>query len=116
MTRPPTLIRIIGAADGSPCPFAGQYVSRADCDAHGGRGELETTAHAAMALQFPDSETAIEFWRQQSTRHPTRPDGKPNRPLTAYTCDIGPAENAPDMTPDQFAYALLTALAKHGRK
>jgi hypothetical protein len=50
-----------------------------------GLGEVITTPHADMAKQFADFESAIEFWKQQSKRMPLRPDGKPNRPLTAFS-------------------------------
>ena len=46
---------------------------------------LETTSDKTEAKQFPDMVSAIEFWKQQSKILPFRPDGKPNRPLTAFT-------------------------------
>jgi hypothetical protein len=50
-----------------------------------GRGHLRVTNNKGDAKQFADLEAALEFWKQQSKRLPLRPDGKPNRPLTAFT-------------------------------
>ena len=82
------LIRIVAHADGRPCPLAGQYVVSFDPDQHRGRGHLDTTRKIDNAMHFTDEVSAFEFWRQQSTVTPTRPDGKPNRPLTAYTVEM----------------------------
>jgi hypothetical protein len=51
-------------------------------------GSLTTTADPTQARSFNSMEAALEFWRQRSTSCPTRPDGKPNRPLTAFTVSI----------------------------
>ena len=64
------------------------YVRFFDPDAHGGRGNLVTTADPARARQFDSAIEAGNFWRQQSKVRPLRPDGKPNRPLTAYSVVI----------------------------
>ena len=50
-----------------------------------GRGEVFVTTLKQEAKQFADLEAALEFWKQQSKRMPLRPDGKPNRPLTAFS-------------------------------
>jgi hypothetical protein len=59
----------------------------------GGRGHAEWTFVGREALRFGSSREAFEFWRQQSRTRPLRPDRQPNRPLTAFTCDI---EEVPD--------------------
>lgn len=64
------------------------YVKAFDPDAHDGRGHAAFTPHQADALQFDSHKEVFEFWRQTSTVLPVRPDGKPNRPLTAYTCEF----------------------------
>ena len=51
-------------------------------------GTLIVTNDPRMALSFCSLREAIEFWKQQSLRTPWRPDGKANRPLTAYTVDF----------------------------
>lgn len=89
---PPILIRILADAAGRPCPVAGRYIRDFDPDAFNGRGELKTTTDPKQAKAFPSIDAAAEYWRQQSRSEPTRADGRPNRPLTAYHCDIGPLE------------------------
>lgn len=54
-------------------------------------GTFGVTSDATKALRFPDGAAALQCWRQQSTRTPLRPDGKPNRPLTAMTVAVVPA-------------------------
>lgn len=53
-----------------------------------GRGRVVLTSHEAEALQFTDVTEALAFWRQRSRSMPMRPDGKPNRPITAYSVEI----------------------------
>jgi hypothetical protein len=40
------------------------------------------------ALLFDTVELALETWNRQSRSTPLRPDGQPNRPLTAFTMAI----------------------------
>lgn len=82
-------IRVLGPAGGGP--FTGPlryWLAAADVDARGGRGSARLTLVASEALAFPSMQEAFAFWRQQSTRRPLRPDGRPNRPLTAYTVEF----------------------------
>jgi hypothetical protein len=62
-----------------------------DADAEDGFGRFEFTTDPDDAKRFEDAAAASEEWRRQSTVRPLRDDGKPNRPLTAYTVII---ENA----------------------
>lgn len=55
-------------------------------------GLVDITADPAKAMRFETAIDAGECWRQQSTTRPLRPDGKPNRPLTAFTVEIKPLE------------------------
>jgi len=80
-----TVIRIMGLADGRPCPVAGEFIASMDFEAHGGRGDLVTTPHFDRAMKFKDLGEAFSFWRASPANKPTREDGQPNRPLTAYT-------------------------------
>ena len=86
-----TVIRIVERADGSLGPEAGTYLLSGDHDAAGGRGSFFFTTEPHDAKRFADNGEAFEFWRRQSTTRPRRPDGKPNRPMTAYTVSIEPA-------------------------
>lgn len=82
------VIQIVGAADGRPCEIAGSYVAEFDPDAHDGRGDLVVTRDPQSALLFENEGWAFEYWKTQSTVMPLRPDGKPNKPLTAYTVEF----------------------------
>lgn len=47
---------------------------------------LHVTREAAKAKRFDDAAKAFLFYKQDSGR--TRDDGRPDRPLTAYTVEI----------------------------
>lgn len=83
-------IKIVSIADGSPSNLDGTFVRSYSPDAFRGRGDVVTSKYIHKALLFDTKQEAMEFWRQPSTMHPTRPDGKPNRPLTAFTVEIVP--------------------------
>lgn len=63
------------------------YVERFDVDYAGGMGAAWLTTEVAKAQVFPNLPTLFEAWRKQSTVRPLRDDGKPNRPLTAYSIE-----------------------------
>lgn len=73
---------IAGVAKGDG--FLGTYIEDCDVNAHFGRGQVTFTTDLAKAKRFPTEEAAVEFWKRQSTLVPQRPDGQPNRPLTAF--------------------------------
>jgi hypothetical protein len=81
-------IKIVGLATGHESRFDGTFVRRFDPDARDGIGELFVTRHIGEARHFPDPTEALELWRAQSTVRPIRHDGKPNRPLTAFTVEL----------------------------
>jgi len=60
------------------------YLKSFDVDAHNGIGSVILTDNKADALRFAHVGDAMEAWKRQSRVVPFRPDGKPNRPLTAY--------------------------------
>jgi len=70
--------------------MVGKWVKSFDPDAHDGRGDLRVTDDRYKALSFSSPGEAMRFWKQQSKSRPVRPDGEPNRPLTAWTCGIEP--------------------------
>jgi len=86
------VIRIIylgGSDTYFPDPQAeGYYIKSHDPDAFNGLGHLVTTMDRDKAKTFSSLEAAVRFYKQQSTVRPLRPDGKPNRPLTAYTISL----------------------------
>ena len=82
-------IRLLHLVTGPATEFDGQYVVDYDpTPLDNGDVLLSTSAEAAGARHFESVGEALEFWRQESTKGP-RPDGKPDRPLTAYTVEIG---------------------------
>jgi len=82
-----TIIQIVGCAGPFECSFAGEYILSFDAYANEnglGVGELLTTPNPLDAKRFDNFKAAWEFWKQQSPTVPLRPDGQPNRPLTAF--------------------------------
>lgn len=51
----------------------------------GATGIIEASGNIRKALRFASIQDAIGYSRQVSTAMPVRPDGEPNRPLTAFT-------------------------------
>jgi len=84
-------IKIVGLSSGESTPFDGQYVVEYDPAREGidpnGRvmtAHLVTTPDRAKAKEYKLEEAIAELRRS----HGLRPDGKPNRPLTAFTVSI----------------------------
>lgn len=93
----PSVMLIHGLINGPPTPFDGEYLVEYDPDrpslspdGHPMIAHIRTTPDPAQARVFASGSEAMECWRQQSTRDPVRPDGRPNRPLTAFTVEIKP--------------------------
>lgn len=84
----PYLIKVVAFSNGMWCPHAGQFVETFDHDACDGVGHGTFTADLDKAMAFETFPEAAEFWRKASTIKPTRPDGKPNRPLTCASVEI----------------------------
>jgi hypothetical protein len=98
------VMQIIDPASGEKSPFVGTYIVSYDPDFHHktapdgyGGGQLRVTLDRALARCFNDAGEALEYWRQapKCSCHSTRPDGKPNRPLTAFTVSISDEDAAP---------------------
>lgn len=68
-----------------PCPFEGQYLMAFTPDAEV-KGTF--TDDPKKALRFMSKAAALECWQ---TSIGTRPDGQPDRPLTAFTVEVLPA-------------------------
>lgn len=66
------------------------FVEIYDPSSPDGRGDLLVTPDIANAKVFASVTDAIALYRAQSETVPLRPDGKPNRPLTAFTVEIKP--------------------------
>lgn len=66
----------------------GLYLKSYNPDLFNGRGKAQWTTDPSEAMHFVSHEAALICWRQQSKCRPTRRDGRPNRPLTAYTVEV----------------------------
>lgn len=76
---------------GSP---AGLYLRSYDPEYAGGRGHADWTANIHDALRFETPGEAWMLWRKQPFTRPWREDGRPNRPLTAFTIELIDEEDA----------------------
>jgi len=90
------VIQILGLAEGAPpTGFDGQFLQEYDPDLEGLDDEgrptlalLRTTHDIDQARVFSSAREAMALWKQPSKRVPLRPDGKPNRPLSAFSVEI----------------------------
>jgi hypothetical protein len=69
-------------SEGFPDPC---YIAEYDLDYAGGRGRARLTGNLVEAVRFDSATDVLLAWRATSTTMPRRRDGRPNRPLTAYT-------------------------------
>jgi hypothetical protein len=56
-----------------------------DPDGNDGHGTVRLTDNIDHAKRFDSFAAVLEEWKRQSTARPIRDDGKPNRPLTAWS-------------------------------
>jgi hypothetical protein len=66
----------------------GGFVVACDVEARDGRGRVTFSVVEADARRFADVGEALDYWKRPSTVRPLRPDGKPNRPLSAYSVEL----------------------------
>lgn len=85
-----TVIRCGGFANDRPCPVLGQYLKSFDPDGDPERGLSVWTPDIQQAQRFKTAGEAFRFWKQVRKSEPVRPDGKPNRPLTAFNVMFEP--------------------------
>ncbi len=80
-------LKLIGTAVGQPTEHDGRWLVEYDPSMAltEDRIVLKTTDQEAEAKVFPTGREALECWRLPVG---VRPDGKPNRPLTAWTVEI----------------------------
>ena len=69
------------------------WVRSYDPDGHDGLGDVVLTRDRALAHRYVDVAEAMTAWRATSSTHPERTDGKPNRPLTAFTVESSPTSS-----------------------
>jgi hypothetical protein len=91
-------LKIIGLIAGGPTPFDGEWLSEYDPDRDSTEpttgapmvAHVRTTPDPAKALAFESAVDAMNEWKRVSKSAPVRPDGQPNRPLTAFTVEVSP--------------------------
>jgi hypothetical protein len=87
-------LKIVGLANGQPSQYDGQYIVRCEPVGEPGSAVLDTTTDIQKARRFNGIVEATEYWQQADPRMPVRPDGKPNRPLTAFSVEIARVPDA----------------------
>jgi hypothetical protein len=83
-----------GWADGRPDPdnLEGAFLREYDPEFAGGLGVAKWTRDLDEALKFTDVTEIFRLWKLSPKSRPTREDGRPNRPLTAFTIEIQPCQ------------------------
>jgi hypothetical protein len=78
---------ILRLYDFTTCEPVG-FLKAFDLEAHGATayptGAATVTNNPDAAMQFADEGAALAYVKQVPATCPLRPDGKPNRPLTAF--------------------------------
>lgn len=94
MSRP-VQVQLVALADGPPTPLDGRWLVSYDPDtpSRGPGGvmlncTIQVTTERALAKTFPSFVEAHRYVYRPSRKHPLRADGKPNRPLSAWTLSI----------------------------
>ena len=80
-------MRVI-CSDGSGGPWIESY----DVDDFGGLGSAKLTDDPEKAMVWPSIVEALQARQEQSKLLPLRPDGKPNRPLSAFSLLVEPVD------------------------
>ena len=83
--QPPTEDKVAHMLDIINGKVIYRWLRRFDPDALGGRGWTDFADDPTEAMRFDTVEAVMECWKTQSRTVPLRDDGRPNRPLTAYT-------------------------------
>lgn len=92
------VMKIIGKASGLPTEFDGQFLLEYDPTRKGhmnGRtiiAHIVTVSDPSHALKFDSFQSVMKMWKLENGTRPY--DGKPNRPLTAFTIEPLPLERA----------------------
>lgn len=83
----PVVMRLCGSPRGAT-EFDGQFLQDFDFEAHDGQGEILLTNDLEKAKRFDDAVAALRFRNTIPKCRPRRPDGHPNRPLTATNWQV----------------------------
>lgn len=79
------IFKMVGLPDGRATKYDGWYLRSFDFEAYEGRGDAVFTKSQRHAMRFDDLQAALDFRNRQPECCPLRPDGLPNRPMTATT-------------------------------
>jgi hypothetical protein len=82
-------VRIVSVGSSGPMFRPGVYVREYHPDVDGGRPVFTDDLDEALVLPMGEW---LTLYRQPSTREPLRLDGRPNRPLTAFTVEFETVE------------------------
>lgn len=88
------VIQIVGLVNGIASPLDGEFLVEYDPGRDGMAGGLPMTAHIkttprlSEAKRYAGMAEAHAEWIRVDPRQPIRIDGKPNRPLTAFSCEF----------------------------
>jgi hypothetical protein len=69
---------------------SGQYLAMYEPEAYDGMGSVVWTEDIGQAIKFDDLAQVFAVWKAVPKNRPKRPDGKWNRPLTAYHIEVRP--------------------------
>lgn len=85
-------MKIEGMVHGQPTPYDGQYLLDYDPGRDGADpnglpmlAHVVTTPNPGEAKRYHDLAAVHAEWTRVDPRQPVRSDGRPNRPLTAFT-------------------------------
>lgn len=81
------VIKAFGPVSASHVIIDGQYVKHYSPEAFDGRGDATFTNDITQAMQFSSLSEAWDYSRKVPECRRFRADGKPNRPLTAFTLE-----------------------------
>lgn len=87
-TPPKVIMQLMGVAPNGRPPPRPTWVADVDFDGMGGRGTIVMTQDKSKAKRFDGPAEALAYYQTASKAVPLRPDGRPNRPLTAYNVQI----------------------------
>jgi hypothetical protein len=82
------VMKVISAANGARTPHNGRYLVTANPNTRFGMLQATSTDDIDKAMRIEDAVAFHKLWAAVSEVQPVRPDGKPNRPLTALTIEL----------------------------
>jgi hypothetical protein len=99
-----TVLRLVGRIDRRPTGSDGRFVVDYDPRLTGPPAlenyKLVTTPDITKARGFPDRVEATDYWKQVCPNRPRRDDGRPHRPLAAFTVVLATVpESEPPQSP-----------------